>query len=260
MLAPSLHSIAECGERQMLVQHLDRLSSDDLLLLDRGYPSRWLVSLLKHQRISFCMRVEKAGDGGFACVRDFLRSGLVEQLVTLRAPDQRDADDYECPREPQQVRPVRHVAPNGKVRVLMTNLFDTRRFPARAFGELYHKRWRIEEAFKRLKHRLNLEHVSGLAVVQDVAAKIMCDNLQTLASLTAHEQAALREVGRINHTYAHTALKPLMPALLLGKKVAKRLREVLTLIAKQTYLHRENLSKPRKPKPKLHKHMVQNPC
>lgn len=260
MLAPSLHSIAECGERQMLAQHLDRLSSDDLLLLDRGYPSRWLVSLLKHQRISFCMRVEKAGDGGFACVRDFLRSGLVEQPVTLRAPDQRDADDYECPREPQQVRPVRHVAPNGKVRVLMTNLFDTRRFPARAFGELYHKRWRIEEAFKRLKHRLNLEHVSGLAVVQDVAAKIMCDNLQTLASLTAHEQAALREVGRINHTYAHTALKPLMPALLLGKKVAKRLREVLTLIAKQTYLHRENLSKPRKPKPKLHKHMVQNPC
>ena len=36
--------------------------------------------------------------------------------------------------------PVRHVAPNGKVRVLMTNLFDTRRFPASAFGELYHKR------------------------------------------------------------------------------------------------------------------------
>jgi hypothetical protein len=46
MLAASLHSIEECGERQMLVQHLDQLSSDDLLLLDRGNPSRWLVSLL----------------------------------------------------------------------------------------------------------------------------------------------------------------------------------------------------------------------
>ncbi len=81
-------------------------------------------------------------------------------------------------------------------------------------------------------------------------------------TMTAREQAALREVDRINHAYAHTALKPLMPALLLGKKVAKRLREVLNLIAKQTYLHRENLSKPRKPKPKPkpHKHMVQKPC
>lgn len=83
----------------------------------------------------------------------------------------------------------------------MTNLFDTRRFPATAFGDLYHRRWRIEQAFTRLKHRLHLELASGLsqqAVVQDVAAKITCDNLQTLASLTAHEQAALREVDRIS--------------------------------------------------------------
>jgi len=34
------------------------------------------------------MRVEKSGNSGFACVRDFLRSGLTEQVVTLRAADQ----------------------------------------------------------------------------------------------------------------------------------------------------------------------------
>jgi hypothetical protein len=49
-----------------------------------------------------------------------------------------------------------------------------------------------------------------------------------------------------------------MPALLLGKKIAKRLREVLSLIGKQTCLHRENLSKPRKLIPlKLYKCMAQ---
>ena len=263
MLAASLHGIEECGERQMLVQHLDRLSSKDLLLLDRGYPSRWLVALLNERAISFCMRVEKAGNGGFACVRAFLRSGLDEQVVTLTAPSQREAADYEFTRAPQQVRLVRHIAPNGKVRVLMTNLFDTTRFPASAFGDLYHKRWRIEEAFKRLKHRLNLEHVSGLsqqAVVQDVAAKIMCDNLQTLAALTAHDQADLRAVDRINHAYAHTALKPVMPALLLGKQIVMHLRKLLKLLGKHTYLHRENQSKPRKSRPKSHKFMTQKPC
>lgn len=41
------------------------------------------------------MRVEKAGDGGFACVRAFLRCGLEEQVVTLNAPSRRDATDYE---------------------------------------------------------------------------------------------------------------------------------------------------------------------
>ena len=46
MLAASRHGLRECGERQMLVQHLERHSNNDLLLLDRGYPARWLVSLL----------------------------------------------------------------------------------------------------------------------------------------------------------------------------------------------------------------------
>lgn len=90
------------------------------------------------------MRVEKAGNGGFACVRDFLRSGRTEAIVTLAPPDRRDAADYECEALPQTVRLVRHVASTGKVRVLMTNLLDTERFPASEFGFFYHFRWQIE--------------------------------------------------------------------------------------------------------------------
>ena len=262
MLAASLHSVHE-SERQMLFEHLDRLSRTDLLLLDRGYPARWLVAALNQRDIAFCMRVEKAGNSGFACVRDFLRSGLLEQVVTLAAADPRDVLDFECPSAPQTVRLVRHIAPNGQVRVLMTNLLDAARFPACAFGQLYHQRWRIEEAFKRLKHRLNLEHVSGLsqqAVVQDVAAKVLCDNLQALTALSAHDRADLPESARINRAYVHSALKPLLPALLLGKKVAKLLRAVLALLAKHTCVHRANLSKPRKPGPKPHRYMTQKHC
>ncbi len=102
--------------------------------------------------------------------------------------------DYECPATSQIVRLVRHVASTGKVRVLMTNLLDTQRFPATDFGDLYHQRWRIEEAFKRLKHRLNLEHVSGLsqlAAMQDFAAKIICDNLQALTTAAGALQISM---------------------------------------------------------------------
>jgi hypothetical protein len=263
MLATSLHSIHQ-SERQMLFDHLDRLRSSDLLLLDRGYPCRWLVAALNQRDIPFCMRVEKSGTAGFACVRDFLRSGLSEQVVTLRAADRSDVSDFGCPSTPQTVRLVRHIAPNGQARVLMmTNLLDVTRYPATQFADLYHHRWRIEEAFKRLKHRVGLEHVSGLsqlAVEQDVAAKVLCDNLQTLTALQAHDNEDLAEHDRINHAYAHSALKPLLPALLLGKKVIGLLRNVLKLIAKQTYRHRENQSKPRKPRPKPHKHMTQKAC
>jgi Transposase DDE domain len=262
MLAASLHSLHD-SERQMLFEHLDRLSGSDLLLLDRGYPARWLVAALNQRGIPFCMRVEKTGNSSFACVRDFLRSGLAEQVVTLRAADRRDVIDFECPGAPQTVRLVRHFAPNGQVRVLMTNLFDVVRFPVYSFADLYHQRWRIEEGFKRLKHRLNLEHVSGLsqlAVVQDVAAKVLCDNLQALTALSARDDAGLPQSVRINRAYVHTALKPLLPALLLGKKVAKLLRKVLCLVASHTYVHREKLSKPRASGPKPHKYMTQKHC
>lgn len=266
MLAASLHSIHERGERQFLIEHLDRLSPDDLLLLDRGYPCRWLVAVLNHRAIKFCMRVDNT-DTGFTCVREFMRSDAKERIVMLRAPDKQDALDYECPRKPQRVRLIRNVSPSGEQRVLMTNLFDNKLYPADCFAELYHKRWGIEEAFKRLKHRLNLEHVTGLtqqAVVQDVAAKIVCDNLQALVSLTAHADAELPDNKRINHAYAHTALKPLMPVLLVGGKIArtvsKMLRCLLDLIAGRTYRHRENRSKPRQPGQKPHKNMTQKNC
>lgn len=265
MLAATLHNVHECGERQFLFEHLDRLSPDDLLLLDRGYPCRWLVSLLNHRAIKFCMRVDSAK--GFTCVRKFMRSGALEQVVMLPAPNKQDAIDYECPRKPQRVRLVRNTSPSGELRVLMTNLFDDKLYPANCFAQLYHQRWGIEEAFKRLKHRLNLEHVTGLtqqAVAQDVAAKIVCDNLQALVALTAHADADLPDSRRVNHAYAHTALKPLLPILLLGgrigRKVGKLLRGLLDLIAGRTYRHRENRSKPRNPGRKTHKAMSQKNC
>lgn len=262
MLAASLHSVHE-NERQMLFEHLDRLSRDDLLLLDRGYPCRWLPAVLNQRGIAFCMRVEQAGAGGLACVRQFLRTGLDEQIVTLPAPDRRDACDYECPATAQTVRLVRHVASTGKVRVLMTNLLDSVRFPASQFGDLYHRRWRIEEAFKRIKHRLSLEHVSGLsqhAVLQDLAAKVLCDNLQALVTLSAHARHDLPPERRINRAYVHSVIKPLLPSLLLGVAAATSLAHALALIARHTFRHRPGLSKPRKPRPKPHKFMTQKAC
>jgi hypothetical protein len=116
-----------------------------------------LTGIRNHRKQSFCMRVEQSGPGGFACVRAFLRSGLAEQAVALKTLDRCDAGDSDYPVEPQTVRLIRHVASNGAVRVLMTNLMDSARFPASAFGDLYHQRWRIEESFKRLKHHLGLD-------------------------------------------------------------------------------------------------------
>ena len=121
----------------------------------------------------------------------------------------------------------------------------------------------VAHLFKRLKHRLNLEHVSGLsqrAVVQDLAAKVLCDNLQALTTLTAHTCHELPPDRRINRAYVHSVLKPLLPSLLLGIAAATSLADALALIARHTFRHRPGISKQRKPRSKPHKSMTQKPC
>ncbi|MEF8752506.1 MAG: IS4 family transposase [Accumulibacter sp.] len=184
-LAAKLYS-PDVGERQMLFEHLDKLRDNDILVLDRGYPAYWLFAALTQRGRHFCMRADSLN---FGAVRTFRRSGLVEQIVTLPAPGKQDALDYEIAATPCKVRLIRQVF-GQKVRVLVTSLLDRDAYPAHQFGALYHSRWRIEEAFRRIKHRLALEHLSGmswLAAQQDFGAKVLCDNLNALAVHAASE-------------------------------------------------------------------------
>ena len=105
----------------------------------------------------------------------------------------------------------------------MTSLLDAYRYPWHAFGALYHRRWRIEEAFKRLKHRLRLEAATGLthlAFQQDFAAKILGDNLHTLLTSFAEVDGDVTTAGepttRPNRTYALGALNPFWPDACCG--------------------------------------------
>ncbi len=68
------------SERKMLFEHLERLKTNDLLVLDRGYPSRWLIACLTQRAIHFCMRADNLR---FAMVKAFLRSGQAEAIVTI---------------------------------------------------------------------------------------------------------------------------------------------------------------------------------
>ena len=203
------------GERQMLFEHLECLAPGDLLLLDRGYPARWLIAHLSQHGIPFCMRADQSG---FNAVKSFLRTNLPELVVTLPAPDQADCDDYEYAPTPTPVRLVRVVTPNGRVHVVITSLLNAVTYPAEGFADLYHSRWRIEEAFKRLKHRMALENTSGLswlAAQQDFGAKVLADNLHALAVLDATDLGQIPKSYKINRTYAFAHLKRCLPRWLL---------------------------------------------
>jgi hypothetical protein len=214
------------SERQMLFEALAQLGPDDVLVLDRGYPATWLVAYLNEHKIRFCMRCDKVN--GWTAMRALLASGNTEATVTLKKPNQQDVINYLCSGVAPQLRLVRHVTPDGKTWVLATNL-SVGDFPAEVFGELYHQRWRIEESYKRLKHRVRLESVSGLtqhAVLIDVYAKVLGDNLNALVCMGASEDADLAASNRsCNRAYAGACLQRILPRLVIGLECLAALLE-----------------------------------
>ena len=254
---------ADASERQLLFEALERTEPDDLLVLDRGFPGRAMAAAIVQQGRHFCLRVDACG---WRCVKDFLRSGQADGMAVLDAPSARDADTYALRREPTPVRLIRDVTPTGSVRVLMTSLRDAARYPASAFGALYHQRWRIEEAFKRVKLRLRLEATTGLTTLafkQDFAAKILADNLHSLLSgageVACSEVAApgrapaVRPRNRRNRTYAFGALKPVLVGCLLAVAgCLRRLPVALAAIAAVCVRIQPGRTYPRNPKIKPH--------
>jgi hypothetical protein len=251
-LHAALHP-ADGAERQMLFEALDVLQpGSDVLLLDRGFVGNAMVATLVQRDIAFCMRVDSRN---WRCVTDFIRSGDAERIVQLDAPKAQDAQDYELAMIPSTVRLIRDVTPGARVRVLMSSLLDCKRYPAASFGALYHQRWRIEEAFKRLKHRLNLESVTGLnylALQQDFGARILADNLHTLLVDMADPDMD-STTSRPNRLYALGVLKPVLaPSLLqLARYIQKLGHAIRAAIKNRCRIQpgRTHERPPRKAKP-----------
>jgi len=249
-LHASVHSNL-VAERRMLVEALDVLGPDDVLVLDRGYPAAWLIALLDARGIRFVMRCDNSC--GWTATKKFLRSGAQQAWVSLSAPTADEVADWHCPAGPPRVRLVRQTAPNGKTRVLATNL-DATAFPAALFADLYHQRWRIEEAFKRLKHPLKLEAVSGLsqqALIIDVAAKVLADNI---TSLMCNAAGVVAEHATHSHkcirSYAAFAMQRLLPrmALFIGD-MAAAITDTIALLGKN---YQRLVARRSRPRPKHH--------
>ena len=115
-----------------------------------------------------------------------------------------------------------------------------------------------------MKHKFNLEHVSGLsqlAVEQDVATKILCDNLHSLACATARLENDMPENRQINRASAYSLLRHLMPAVLLAARTIDVVNEVLKNLTRRLQSHKSGSSSPRNMQPvKPNKPMNQKPC
>ncbi len=254
------------SENDLLSKHLDKIEAGDLLLLDRGYPCFWLLFMLKARGIEFCVRLK---ENWWLAVNDFVQSKEKERLVTFRLPkkDRKKLGDYPHMQDNEIIcRLIRIELDNGEIEVLCTSLTDTEKYLHQEFDSLYHYRWNVEESYKLLKSRVEVEDWSGktaLAVKQDFHAKIF---LMTLCAAYAHPiEEKVREEYKadetrkfdqnINHTSAIANTINILIPIFIRNQYHKALQAFDKIVEATREIIRPCRTVERKPKPKKRYYM-----
>ena len=164
--------------------HADELIGEvgpgDLVLGDRGFPSRRLLTRLWRQQAQVLVRMRTTSFGVMHEVTEFLSSGATDLVTTMQGwHEHAEGAD---PSVSIPVRLIRVALPDGSLAVYLTTLTDVGRHPRDVILELYAQRWRIETAFREMKiwhglERFHSRRADGIA--QEVAAIMI---FQLLAS------------------------------------------------------------------------------
>jgi len=172
------------SEKSLFKLHLEKIETNDLILADRGYGITPILHWVNEIGAKFCIRFR---NDKHKVIAQFVKSKAKSKVITWKqSPFQYNRIGIPQDTEPIKVRLVRVVLNSGEIEVLVTNLIDKKLYPSSLFKELYFKRWQVEEAYKQLKVRVNLEAFSGRtarSIHQDFHAKIL---MMTLCATLAH--------------------------------------------------------------------------
>ena len=243
------------GELDLAVSHFLKLQPGDLILLDRGYPAFWLFNLALSQDAHFCARISYKK---WKVVKKFYNSGQKEQIVKIEAsgPSIRKCFEMGLDKNPIKVRLIRVELDTGETEVLVTSLLDMEKFPYELFAELYHLRWPIEEDYKSVKYRLQVENFSGKSVhsvYQDFYAKFFSKNLTAVIATTTKDEIiknseGLKYLRQINFAQALSLMKNTIVLLFERsyEKVSIIIEKIRTIFIKTTESVRPNRKFPRR--------------
>lgn len=214
------------SEKDLALRHIEKLKDyglhNDLILFDRGYPSKDLMARLINNEIQFVMR----------CSTSFLKKvnnvkGNDEE-ITFR----HTGYDY-------TIRVVKFALNDATEEILVTNVFD-KSFTVDDFKVLYFKRWGIEIKYDELKQRLQLENFDGvkeIAVRQDFYATIFLANMAALAKMQSdqiiqkkNEEKELKHQYKTNVNIMVSELKDELILIMMEKNEKKRKRRYNKLL------------------------------
>jgi hypothetical protein len=259
----------DASETQLLLRHLSKVEKGDILLLDRGYPSRALFSVLQSQGSHFVVRMRST----WLPMKKFMRTDKQEMTVAMHVPDGDFAKyrkQFPLMRKTIKCRMVKVISEQGDVQVLCTSLLDRGKYKLDELEELYRIRWGIEECYKMYKARVQIEAFTGrtaIAVKQDIFAKVMMMTLCAALAFPIEERVIkeyqkdkrkglVKHPQKINRTYAYWATKGLLIGMFIKRLVGAALHAFDRQVAANREIVRPDLHNPRPKKPPRHYYMT----
>lgn len=186
-------------ERQCAIEHLSKLTHDDVVVYDRGYFSYVMLHRHQQDKVHTIFRLKK---NTYDPIRNFWKSDATDTVVTilpegqhLKKLEQKYPDiDF----KPISLRLIKyHIA--GEAYCLGSTLFDQNISP-QDFQDVYHARWGIEELYKISKHIFDVEQFhakSERGVKQEVYAHFA---LITINRIVGHHADKTRQNLQIQHS------------------------------------------------------------
>uniref|UniRef100_UPI001CFC6994 transposase n=1 Tax=Metabacillus litoralis TaxID=152268 RepID=UPI001CFC6994 len=233
---------------EMIEELLELNLQNNLILFDRGYPSRKFIAFLEEHGIKYVIRASK---------------GAMKEITDATKADQ--IIEFTENKKIYTARVLRFQLDSGEEEILVTNVMDES-LGCLDFKVLYFKRWGIEVKYNELKSKLQIENFTGctpMAVEQDFYASIYLINMVALLKNEANEvidqqdkEKKLKYKYKVNTNIIIGKLKDSMILLLLEKRSDVRkamFHTMMNEMIKNKTPIRLGRSHPRNRKPKSNK-------
>lgn len=247
------------SEKSLCEQHLDSIQSGDVVLFDRYYPSIWLFLVLEKIGADFVMRLNEQH---WTAAKKLLAGNVNEKTeeFSVSSNHLNMLEKYQVGETKIKCRLIRYRLENGEQMVLCTSLKEREVYDRQEIFDLYAKRWGIEESYKFLKCRLDIENFTGKtphAILQDFYVKVLLSNLCSLVMLEKEIQLEddERKGGRkhkyqLNRTFALSNFKDLPIFIFLKRKIKQALDAFNLIVQRAITPVRPNRSFPRRSSPR----------
>ena len=167
-IARTVVGIPEANEREQAKKFLPCFPNPtkSVWLFDQGYPSFELIHYLLDNFLGYFI-FRCPASNSFPVIAAFIRSGRKEFTIWITPSNKYlsklpAAERKNC--RPIMLRIIRLTHPDGKVSVLLTNLYGKKTFSRNEITNLYFRRWNIETYYRDEKVVLEIEKFHAKSV------------------------------------------------------------------------------------------------